>query len=126
MKRVKLLTEKDLDDNNITAAVEKNMSNSFSGCKRIAAIPAFQYKGMGDRIEIYDLESKSYIGTIYPDGACMLWPMCWYTDRKNLLKKKDYENEISYSDILNNKKIKVLKRVKLIQEEIIPFRKIKK
>lgn len=123
MKRVKLIEDEPADNKKISFEHSALMNKYFLGCERISAIPAKYYSGVGDRIEIYDLKSKDYVGAIYPDGASMIWPMCWYKDRKNSFNPVKYKT--TYSDIFNHKKIHASKRVRLIDDTFIAKRKIK-
>lgn len=123
MKRVKLIENVVEEKHHLLPSYSNLMNRFFPGCKRIGAIPAKYYSGMGDRIELYDLDSQHYIGAIYPDGASMIWPMCWYKGNRESFNPNHYKT--SYSDVMNGKKIPLSKRVKLIDNDLISKRKIK-
>jgi len=101
IERVKLNTPSNKHGaNKLTTEHQLAVTNYFSGYERIAAIPALYFKGMGDRIEIYGLNSLYYVGAIYPDGATMIWPMSWSNGRKDFIEKEFYEHEPAYSSLM--------------------------
>lgn len=107
-KRVKL--EIGNNSTNLSNEQKGYLNNYFYGRKRIGGVPAKYTKGMGDRIEIYDMGNNNFVGAIYPDGACMVWPIDWWEMNPNKLIVS--RSLPLYSELLFNRKLNKTKKDK--------------
>jgi hypothetical protein len=95
IKRIKLKKDFIDYDGFINADIARGVNNYFKNFRRMCCTDWV----IEDRFtELYDLNSDEWVGAIYPDGACMIWPMSWYTDKR--VKGKLYEprSEITFSE----------------------------
>lgn len=122
-KRIKVELTEEKINNKITEEAIQSLSKKFINNNCIGAVPSKYINGMGDRIEIYDLNSKHCVGAIYPDGACMIWPVSWWENRKDAFIPDD---EFLYNKILYlRKKKKNKKKRTQLNNDFIPKRKLK-
>lgn len=84
----------------LTAEQLRMVNNYFRDCVRIGAVRARFYKKTKNRVEVYDIGNKSYVGAIYPDSACMIWPRDWYYSNKDVVALS--EDDAPFNAMLND------------------------